>query len=124
MTDDTMSVDTSAASTPGGSPIQPLHNPSQAAQVHIPQAPLGNTTNALPPGFGAKALLAKKLATQGGNKAYVSPSDLLVTPCSAKLNQAKKKHFSKGKPIQFAIEASMEEESKPKDENDYVTPSV
>lgn len=59
----------SAVSTPNDSPaqtpIQPLHNPSQAAHVVVPQAPLGNATNGVPGqglGMGAKALLAKKLA--------------------------------------------------------------
>jgi len=39
--------------------VQPLHHPEQAAKVVVPQAPLGNTTNA--PGMGGKALIAKKL---------------------------------------------------------------
>ncbi|EJD48615.1 hypothetical protein AURDEDRAFT_113005 [Auricularia subglabra TFB-10046 SS5] len=91
----------SAQSTPDASPIQPLHHPEQAAQIQVPQAPLGNATNA--PGMGGKALLAKKLAA--GKPAYVSPSDQLMTPCTAKLSQAKKKHFNKGKPIRFAFNA-------------------
>lgn len=48
---------------------QPLHNPSQAAVVHFPEAPLGNHTNGIAgPGgipnaaMGQKALLAKKMA--------------------------------------------------------------
>lgn len=52
----------SASITPNDaspSTIQPLHNPSQAAQVVIPQAPLGNVVNQAP-GMGAKALFAKK----------------------------------------------------------------
>ena len=55
----------SATSTPTDSPVhvEPLHNPAQAAQVIVPQAPLGNATNGpLKPGMGAKALLAKKMA--------------------------------------------------------------
>jgi hypothetical protein len=47
--------------SPFATPIQPLHNPSQAAQVVVPQAPLGNVANQ-GLGMGAKALLAKKLA--------------------------------------------------------------
>jgi hypothetical protein len=51
--------------TPNESPISasifPLHNPSQAAHVVVPQAPLGNVANQAA-GMGAKALLAKKLA--------------------------------------------------------------
>ena len=59
----------STTSTPDASPVhvQPLHNPSQAAHVVVPQAPLGNTMNgnavaSQAPGMGAKALLAKKMA--------------------------------------------------------------
>jgi hypothetical protein len=41
-----------------------MHNPSQAAHVVVPQAPLGNATNGtvVAPGMGMKALLAKKMA--------------------------------------------------------------
>jgi hypothetical protein len=49
----------SAASSAAPSP-QPLHNPAQAAVVHIPEAPLGNHTNANA-AMGQKALLAKKM---------------------------------------------------------------
>lgn len=53
----------SSTTSPDGSPapIQPLHNPSQAAHIVVPQAPLGNVVNQAP-GMGAKALLAKKMA--------------------------------------------------------------
>jgi len=55
----------STTSTPNDSPvatpIQPLHNPANAAHVVVPQAPLGNVVNQVP-GMGAKALLAKKMA--------------------------------------------------------------
>ena len=57
----TMSAPSTPNDSPSHAPIQPLHNPSQAAHVVVPQAPLGNTTNAAP-GMGAKALLAKKMA--------------------------------------------------------------
>lgn len=46
---------------PAGAPVQPLHNPSQAAQVVVPQAPIGHAPN-VAPGLGVKALLAKRLA--------------------------------------------------------------
>ncbi|KAI1786681.1 hypothetical protein LXA43DRAFT_1032865 [Ganoderma leucocontextum] len=92
----------SSSSTPNGSPvsapIQPMHNPAQAAHVVVPQAPLGNATNghySQVPGMGAKALLAKKFA-KSHNPTYVSPTDNMMTPCSQKLNQTKKKHFTKG----------------------------
>ncbi|KAJ7937092.1 hypothetical protein B0H13DRAFT_197240 [Mycena leptocephala] len=94
----------SAATTPNDSPIsapiQPLHNPAQAAHVVIPKAPLGNVGNQ-PAGMGAKALLAKKMA-KSLNPTYISPTDNLMTPCTQKLTAAKKKHFTKGtKPIQL-----------------------
>lgn len=58
----------STVTTPNDSPasVQPLHNPSQAAHVVVPQAPLGNAnTNGAAKhvqGMGVKALLAKKMA--------------------------------------------------------------
>ncbi|PFH46164.1 hypothetical protein AMATHDRAFT_77793 [Amanita thiersii Skay4041] len=108
-----MSTTAASNDSPIGTPIQPLHNPSQAAHVVIPQAQAGNTTNA-GPGMGAKALLAKKLAkTQNAN--YVSPTDKLMTPCSQKLNAVKKKQFSKGaKPVQLFArnESSSDEDTK------------
>jgi hypothetical protein len=56
----TMSSTTTPNDSPNATPIQPLHNPANAAHVVVPQAPLGNVVNA--PGMGAKALLAKKMA--------------------------------------------------------------
>ncbi|KAI0368077.1 hypothetical protein BV20DRAFT_969662 [Pilatotrama ljubarskyi] len=93
-----MSATTTPNDSPIGTPIQPLHNPSQAAHVVVPQAPLGNATNGpinQAPGMGAKALLAKKFA-KSHNPTYVSPTDNMMTPCSQKLNATKKKHFAKG----------------------------
>lgn len=57
----------SAVTTPNDSPIhpEPMHNPSRAAQVVVPQAPLGNATYVnQKPGMGARALLAKKMSTK------------------------------------------------------------
>ncbi|RDX53648.1 hypothetical protein OH76DRAFT_1342706 [Lentinus brumalis] len=93
-----MSSATTPNDSPIGTPIQPMHNPSQAAHVVVPQAPLGNATNGQfnqAPGMGAKALLAKKFA-KTHNPTYVSPTDNMMTPCSQKLNATKKKHFNKG----------------------------
>jgi len=56
-----MSTTTTPNDSPISVPFQPLHNPSQAAHVVVPQAPLGNVANQAP-GMGAKALLAKKMA--------------------------------------------------------------
>ncbi|KAI9069250.1 hypothetical protein FKP32DRAFT_1560134 [Trametes sanguinea] len=93
-----MSATATPNDSPIGTPIQPLHNPAQAAHVVVPQAPLGNATNGMmnqAPGMGAKALLAKKFA-KSHNPTYVSPTDNMMTPCSQKLNATKKKHFAKG----------------------------
>ncbi len=57
----TLSATSTPTDSPIGTPIQPMHNPSLAAQVVVPQAPLGNVANQAP-GMGAKALLAKKMA--------------------------------------------------------------
>ncbi|EDR12837.1 uncharacterized protein LACBIDRAFT_311745 [Laccaria bicolor S238N-H82] len=96
--------------SPVATPIQPLHNPSQAAQVVVPQAPLGNVANH-GPGMGAKALLAKKLA-KTHNPAFISPTDNLLTPCTQKLTAAKKKHFTKGaKPVQLFAQRESGESS-------------
>ncbi|KAF8138529.1 hypothetical protein EV363DRAFT_532536 [Boletus edulis] len=88
----------SSTSTPSDSPasIQPMHNPSQAAHVVVPQAPLGNATNGtvVAPGMGMKAFLAKKLA-KSNNPNFVSPTDNMVTPVTQKLNAAKQKRFAK-----------------------------
>ncbi|KAF8528702.1 hypothetical protein JB92DRAFT_2696973 [Gautieria morchelliformis] len=96
----------STTSTPADSPvvqstespvIQPMHIPAQAAVVQQPQAPLGNATNGLlhAPGQGIKAILAKRLASKAGNPKYISPTDTMLTPCTAKISQSKKKHFNK-----------------------------
>ncbi|KAG5639020.1 hypothetical protein H0H81_007928 [Sphagnurus paluster] len=71
-----------------------MHNPSQAAHVVVPQAPLGTVANQAP-GMGARALLAKKMA-KNHNPTFISPTDNLMTPVTQKLNAAKKKHFTKG----------------------------
>ncbi|KIK06749.1 hypothetical protein K443DRAFT_250245 [Laccaria amethystina LaAM-08-1] len=96
--------------SPFATPIQPLHNPSQAAQVVVPQAPLGNVANQ-GLGMGAKALLAKKLA-KSHNPTFISPTDNLLTPCTQKLTAAKKKYFTKGaKPVQLFAQPESSESS-------------
>jgi len=56
-----MSQTSTPSDSPVGTPIQPLHNPAQAAQIVVPKAPLNkNVVNN--PGMGAKALLEKKMA--------------------------------------------------------------
>ncbi|KAJ4481488.1 hypothetical protein C8J55DRAFT_488704 [Lentinula edodes] len=62
-----MSATTSPSESPIATPIQPLHNPANAAHVVVPQAPLGNVVNQVP-GMGAKALLAKKMAKSQPSK--------------------------------------------------------
>ncbi|KAF8165384.1 hypothetical protein B0H34DRAFT_793779 [Crassisporium funariophilum] len=106
-----MSATATPNDSPASTPIQPLHNPSLAAQVVVPQAPLGNMANQAP-GMGAKALLAKKLAKSQSNPTYVSPTDNLMTPCTQKLSAARKKHFTKStKPVQLFSQKENDESS-------------
>ncbi|VDC07284.1 unnamed protein product [Peniophora sp. CBMAI 1063] len=72
----------------------PLHNPSNAAHVSVPQAPLGNATNGPIKPLGAKAMFDRRFAKQNSN--FVSPTDNMMTPTTQKINAAKKKHFNKG----------------------------
>ncbi|KAI0774081.1 hypothetical protein C8Q74DRAFT_1368592 [Fomes fomentarius] len=125
-----MSATSTPIDSPVGTPIQPLHNPAQAAHVVVPQAPLGNATNGQfnqAPGMGAKALLAKKFA-KSHNPTYVSPTDNMMTPCSQKLNQTKKKHFAKGvsKPMSSLFGQQQQETSDESDseESALQAPSV
>ncbi|KAK7049556.1 hypothetical protein VNI00_005587 [Paramarasmius palmivorus] len=114
-----MSNTTTPNDSPNATPIQPLHNPANAAHVVVPQAPLGNVVNA--PGMGAKALLAKKMA-KSHNPAYVSPTDNMMTPCTQKLSAAKKKHFTKSsKPVQLF--AQKEANSSDTEEAESTNPS-
>ncbi|KAL1675441.1 hypothetical protein EV122DRAFT_268382 [Schizophyllum commune] len=110
----------STTSTPNDSPssVQPLHNPSQAAKVVLPQAPLGNVLNQAP-GMGAKALLAKRMPK--ANASYVSPTDNMMTPCTQKLNAAKKKQFTKAKPTQLF--AAPQEQKESDDEDEVAAPA-
>ena len=102
---ETMSTHTNS---PDHMPIQPLHNPSLAAQVIVSQALIDN---------GSIAPLAKKgwvlrgyacrndadgrtsnRIDAGGrtsNPTFCSPTDNLLTPCTRKLSAARKKHFNK-----------------------------
>ncbi|KIO19506.1 hypothetical protein M407DRAFT_246149 [Tulasnella calospora MUT 4182] len=99
-----------SSTTPSPAHIQPLHNPNQAAQVQVPQAPLGNATNSMYNGVsGAKALLAKKMA-KANNPSTVSPTDNMMTPCTAKIAQTKKKHFAKGPVKALSFGAPVEED--------------
>lgn len=72
-------------------PIQPLHNPSLAAQVIVSQALIDN---------GSIAPLGKKgnrgdVGGRTSNPAFCSPTDNLLTPCTRKLSAARKKHFNR-----------------------------
>ncbi|KAL1739839.1 hypothetical protein HDZ31DRAFT_48691 [Schizophyllum fasciatum] len=113
----------SATSTPNDSPttVQPLHNPSQAATVVLPQAPLGNVLNQAP-GMGAKALLAKRMP-KAQNASYVSPTDNMMTPCTQKLNAAKKKQFNRAKPTQLFAAPQQQQESDEEDEDEVTAPT-
>ncbi|KAF9569068.1 hypothetical protein CPC08DRAFT_702182 [Agrocybe pediades] len=110
-----MSATATPTDSPVAAPIQPLHNPSLAAHVVVPQAPLGNVANQ-GPSLGAKALLAKKMA-KSHNPAFISPTDNMMTPVTQKLNAAKKKHFTKTtKPVQLFSPAKENEPSSEDDE--------
>ncbi|KAF6762654.1 hypothetical protein DFP72DRAFT_563181 [Ephemerocybe angulata] len=118
-----MSATSTPNDSPVGTPIQPLHNPSQAAKVVVPKAPLNkNVVNN--PGMGAKALLAKRMA-KSHNPAFISPTDNLMTPCTQKLTAAKKKQFNKAsKPVQlFAQQPSASEGEDSEDEKVADAPS-
>ncbi|CAD6574669.1 MAG: hypothetical protein TREMPRED_001195 [Tremellales sp. Tagirdzhanova-0007] len=111
MTSTTLSKGVSEKSSPS---IAPLHDPSHQAKVIQQQNPLGVANpNPIVPGqttdpsllngaagLGQKALLAKKFAK--ANKATVSPTDQIQSPCTAKLAGAKQRHFAKGKPASLA----------------------
>jgi len=96
-----MSATSTPSDSPLNTPIQPLHNPAQAAHVVVPQAPLGNVSSSNTAlGMGAKALLSRKLPNHNPN--YISPTDNMMTPCTQKLNATRKKQFAKGpKPVQL-----------------------
>ena len=96
-----MSATSTPTDSPSNTPIQPLHNPSQAAHVSVPQAPVGaHQAQGAPaqqnkPGSAAQALLAKKMA-KTNNPKFISPTDNMMTPVTQKLNAAKQKRFTKG----------------------------
>ncbi|GJJ07588.1 hypothetical protein Clacol_001791 [Clathrus columnatus] len=111
----------SNTTSPSESPvIQSMHNPSQAAIVQQPLAPVGNTKGAFhAPGQATKAMLAKRLAAKGANPKYISPTDKMLTPCTAKINQSKQKHFTNAKPVQLQIfKANSEDDKADEDEDD------
>ncbi|KAG6814210.1 hypothetical protein H0H92_000887 [Tricholoma furcatifolium] len=109
--------------SPTSTPIQPMHNPSQAAHIVVPQAPLGNVANQAP-GMGAKALLAKKMA-KTHNPNFISPTDNLMTPVTQKLNAAKKKQFNKGaKPVQLFATQPEHDDSDSDEQMDVDAPTT
>ncbi|KAF8529173.1 hypothetical protein BU17DRAFT_80362 [Hysterangium stoloniferum] len=115
----------SSTTSPTDSPvILPMHNPAQAAVVQQPLAPVGNTTHGLfqVPGQATKAMLAKRLAAKGGNPKYISPTDKMMTPCTAKITQSKKKHFNKGKPIQLFSAVEAEADPEPAEDSEPIIP--
>lgn len=92
---------TSSAASNDASAVIPNHS-TQGSTETTSSMPLNNTTNtgSMPPAnAAAKAFLAKKMANKSNPK-LVSPTDNLMTPCSQKINMAKKKNFVKdSKPI-------------------------
>ncbi|WWC87518.1 uncharacterized protein L201_002408 [Kwoniella dendrophila CBS 6074] len=77
------------------------NNVLQQSKVQ-PTAPTGQPQ---PPSFlQKKGLLGG--AGRGGPASIVSPTDNVLSPCSAKLSGAKQKHFGKGKPVLLASQLS------------------
>ncbi|TIA90052.1 hypothetical protein E3P99_01766 [Wallemia hederae] len=70
--------------------VEQLHQPENAAVVD---------DNNEDKGAGQRALLAQKLKQT--QNSFVSPTDNLMTPVTAKLANHKKKNFSKAKPVQL-----------------------
>ncbi|OCF58310.1 hypothetical protein L486_04341 [Kwoniella mangroviensis CBS 10435] len=63
------------------------------------------STQPHPPSFlQKKGLLGG--AGRGGAASIVSPTDNVLSPCSAKLSGAKQRHFQKGKPMLLASQLS------------------
>ncbi|GAA97718.1 uncharacterized protein L969DRAFT_80444 [Mixia osmundae IAM 14324] len=89
---------TDDARAPSPPCVEQLHHPEHAAHVEVPHGasnlPQGMST------MNGKAFLGKKMAASG--QSFCSPTDTLVSPCTAKLNITKKKHFQKGKPLTLA----------------------
>ncbi|KAH0839984.1 hypothetical protein J3R83DRAFT_943 [Lanmaoa asiatica] len=112
-----MSSTSTPSDSPISAPIQPMHNPSQAAHIVVPQAPLGNATNGTTsaPGMGMKALLAKKMA-KSNNPKLVSPTDNMVTPATQKINAARQKRFAKGPKLVGNLFSNKEKETLSSDE--------
>ncbi|EIM20169.1 hypothetical protein E3Q22_01450 [Wallemia mellicola] len=71
-------------------PVEQLHHPEAAAVVEDQNDDKG---------AGQRALLAQKLKQTSNS--FVSPTDNLMTPVTAKLANHKKKNFSKAKPVQL-----------------------
>lgn len=112
----------SSASSATASPVCDFES-VQFSEQDTQQAPAAAAlpaTGATGAGLGQKALLAKKMAKNMSvfsaptmsclnthtldaysNRATVSPTDNMMTPCTAKLTQAKKKHFNKYEAIAY-----------------------
>ncbi|KAH8898501.1 hypothetical protein GQ53DRAFT_742516 [Thozetella sp. PMI_491] len=53
-----------------------------------------------------RQVLQSKIAEQGANKQYISPSDNIMSPCTAKLNAFRSKQVGKVKPKSLFAQAS------------------
>ncbi|KAK1920792.1 hypothetical protein DB88DRAFT_513537 [Papiliotrema laurentii] len=72
-------------------------------------APLQQQSQNAPPAGVPMFLQKKGLLGQKGAKglgSIVSPTDNVLSPCSAKLNGAKQRHFQKAKPIGLSSQLS------------------
>ncbi|WRT65445.1 uncharacterized protein IL334_002388 [Kwoniella shivajii] len=74
-------------------------------QSKVQPTATATSTQPQPPSFLQKKGLLGNTG-RGGPASIVSPTDNVLSPCSAKLSGAKQKHFGKGKPILLASQLS------------------
>ncbi|KAK8145343.1 hypothetical protein G3M48_004549 [Beauveria asiatica] len=88
------------ARKPASAPSSRLTTPAAAAAAAAASRPVVL--------FRPTAVLAKNTATcsDASTQQYVSPSDNIMSPCSAKINALRNKHVSKAKPKSLFAQAS------------------
>ncbi|KAI9826919.1 MAG: hypothetical protein M1832_005858 [Thelocarpon impressellum] len=77
-----------------------------------PNAPVASADGGQDGGKSVKSMeyhrqvLQSRLKEDGGKQTYVSPSDNIMSPCTAKLSAYRSKHFMKAKPQSLFAKAS------------------
>ncbi|KAI1437475.1 hypothetical protein GGR50DRAFT_645270 [Xylaria sp. CBS 124048] len=99
---------------PGAASItSPKHTNTSTSTNPSPTSPSTNTTNA--GAFGSIVAQKRKLladpraslaAAHSGEPKYISPSDTIMSPCTAKLTALKGRHAEKAKPKSLFAQAS------------------